>query len=538
MIIKYHQEKEYLKKLLETEPSLAIVGRVKNWLYDPDQRYPISCTMISVEDSMEGKNGIEYSWLFLSKALRFGAGCAVDLSKLRSKDQDNGKGLIASGPVSFMLIYSTLNQILRRGGKFKNGAVVCYLDANHPDLKEFLDISPDSIPWAKKALYISDDPTSPEYILNNPLLDDILYAVRSGTLWLAKKRWEDPITYKTVNRPPDPTDVWKYRLFSQVCLEILFDSNSTCTLSHINLGVSTLDTLVHDFTKGAEFLSVLHTCTGAGEDNYYLSPNQDKQVGLGVIGLGNFLAKLGIKYHEFANALYDYYLVNDYELGKYREIVRQTVYIFKDAFEAAATIFRNAGMKRAFTIAPSANCSFNHVDSDGYTTSAEISPPICHPITKKQVRDSSTFGQKEFTYPPNIETAAQVGWDTYYMLVCAWQAQMEATGLAHSISFNIWNQCTCDIDWLKSFLDSPLVTTYYRMLVDQDFVDKSTIDTDLDGTLIEDTDGFFVPDDNEAESYDLSMFSRAARTRLDVEDDSTVQFCNLDSETYCMQCDS
>ena len=72
---------------------------------------------------MEGENGIEASWRYVSHGLRFGAGVAVHLSKLRPKGAENGKGLTASGPVSFAKMYSTLNETLRRGGVYKNGAV-------------------------------------------------------------------------------------------------------------------------------------------------------------------------------------------------------------------------------------------------------------------------------------------------------------------------------------------------------------------------------------------------------------------------------
>ena len=94
---------------------------------DPTSRLPVSCTVFVVQDSMEGPDGIEASWRFVSHALRFGAGCAVHLSELRPKGTENGKGLVASGPVSFAKIYSTLNEVLRRGGVYKNGAVVCHL---------------------------------------------------------------------------------------------------------------------------------------------------------------------------------------------------------------------------------------------------------------------------------------------------------------------------------------------------------------------------------------------------------------------------
>ena len=47
---------------------------------------------------MEGPDGIEASWRFVSHALRNAAGVAVHLSKLRPRGEENGKGLVASGP--------------------------------------------------------------------------------------------------------------------------------------------------------------------------------------------------------------------------------------------------------------------------------------------------------------------------------------------------------------------------------------------------------------------------------------------------------
>ena len=113
---------------------ISRTGRVQSWLDNPESRLPVSCTVFVVEDSMEGPDGIEASWRFVSHALRHGAGCAVHLSKLRERGNENGKGLTASGPVSFAKIYSTLNETLRRGGVYKNGAVVAHLDIDHPDI--------------------------------------------------------------------------------------------------------------------------------------------------------------------------------------------------------------------------------------------------------------------------------------------------------------------------------------------------------------------------------------------------------------------
>jgi hypothetical protein len=98
---------------------IARTGRVESWLQDPESRLPASCTTFVVEDSMEGPNGIEASWRFVSHGLRNGAGVSVHLSKLRGTRRekmakDYGLQVVH---VSFGKIYSTLNEILRRGGR-------------------------------------------------------------------------------------------------------------------------------------------------------------------------------------------------------------------------------------------------------------------------------------------------------------------------------------------------------------------------------------------------------------------------------------
>ena len=116
---------------LKIEPNkIARTGRVQAWIDNPTDRLPVSCTIFNVQDSMEGSDGIEASWRFVSHALRFGAGVAVHLSELRPKGTTTNKGpdsLVASGPVSFGKIYSTLNEILRRGELTAMGRAFCTL---------------------------------------------------------------------------------------------------------------------------------------------------------------------------------------------------------------------------------------------------------------------------------------------------------------------------------------------------------------------------------------------------------------------------
>ena len=145
-----------------------------------------------------GTNG-EASWRFVSHALRYGAGVAVHLSKLRGAGTDNGKGLVASGPVSFGKIYSSLNEQLRRGGVYKNGAVVLHLDISHPDILEFVTTPRHELPWAKRCVNLTN--TCWERATDE-IKDAILKGIARGDIWL------QPLTNKQVN----------------VCLEVFLKS--------------------------------------------------------------------------------------------------------------------------------------------------------------------------------------------------------------------------------------------------------------------------------------------------------------------------
>jgi hypothetical protein len=262
------------------------------------------------------------------------------------------------------------------------------------------------------------------------------------------------------------------------------------------------------FVDSMTALCKLHSVINTPKEvTYYLNNKEDKQVGLGVIGLANLLSRYNVKYADFVKCLG---LVNDdrYELATSVNLTgAKLAQSLKNAFHAAAAVAKRYGMERAFTIAPCASVSYGYTDLDGYTTTPEISPPICHPETKTTTRDSGTFGVEEYQYPPNVETAQEVGFETYFQLACVWQHLMNSTGLAHCISFNVWDEQQVDETFFRRWLQSPLVTTYYRMMVTQDFADKSTIG--VSGISMEESanSGFFIPEagDGDEDTFDFSF---------------------------------
>jgi hypothetical protein len=432
-----------LKEKAKCTP-IARTGRVQDWMDSPEGRLAVSCTVFNVEDSMEGEDGIEASWRFVSHGLRNGAGVAVHLSNLRGKGDENGKGLVASGPVSFGKIYSTLNEILRRGGIYKNGAVVLHLDYNHPDALEFINASRSELPWVKRCVNVDE-----KFIENSSqeFIDALLKGIGNGDIWLNKIRF----------------NAKGERIRANVCLEVYLPHRGTCLLQHVNLGACNFDNLQGAFIEGMQQLVNLHPNTGVGDTGEYLSPSIDKQIGLGVLGLANFLAIHGISYEDFGKAL-EAYLDNDPHpwAHHWKDMpAGEAVWQLDQGIQKAAEIAREHGMERAFCIAPTASCSYRYLDTRGFTTAPEIAPPIGRIVD----RDSGTFGVETFDYG-DVEIAAEVGWANYKRVADGIVSLYQRTGLFHGYSFNSWSDMVIyDEAFLRDWLESSQTSLYYSLQV-------------------------------------------------------------------------
>ncbi len=444
-----------------THELISRTGRVQNWMDNPEGRLPVSCTVYVVEDSMdEGRDSIENSWRFVSHALRYGAGVAVHLSNLRPKGSENGKGLTASGPVSFGKIYSTLNETLRRGGVYKNGACVLHLDINHPDILEFITTDRRELPWVKRCVNLTTemwDDTS------DALRESLLYGIKSGDIWLNKIKY----------------DKNGKRIYGNVCLEVYLPSRGTCLLQHVNLSACDIREIPTAFYSGMSELCDLHGRTGVGESGEYLPPDTDRQVGLGMLGLANLLRRYSVTYKEFGYALEKLNMdAIDTSLGEAKNIALQ----FKMGVDAAANVARSHNMDRAFAIAPTASCSYRSTDVDGYTATPEIAPPI----GRKVDRDSGTFGVEPYDYG-DVEIASEVGWDAYKKVADQIMIMLDNTGLLHGYSFNSWSDVVAyDNAFVEEWLASPQTSLYYSLQVMGDTQNKTNVYAALDESSVED----------------------------------------------------
>ncbi|MCY4662257.1 MAG: vitamin B12-dependent ribonucleotide reductase [Acidobacteria bacterium] len=95
-----------------------------------------ACFINSVEDTME-------SILTLARTegmlFKFGSGTGTNLSSIRSSRELLAGGGTASGPVSFMKGYDAFAGVIKSGGKTRRAAKMVVLNADHPDVEEFIN---------------------------------------------------------------------------------------------------------------------------------------------------------------------------------------------------------------------------------------------------------------------------------------------------------------------------------------------------------------------------------------------------------------
>jgi ribonucleoside-diphosphate reductase alpha chain len=95
-----------------------------------------ACFINSVQDTMD-------SILTLARTegmlFKFGSGTGTNLSPIRSSRELLAGGGTASGPVSFMKGYDAFAGVIKSGGKTRRAAKMVILDADHPDIVEFIN---------------------------------------------------------------------------------------------------------------------------------------------------------------------------------------------------------------------------------------------------------------------------------------------------------------------------------------------------------------------------------------------------------------
>ena len=152
-----------------------------------------ACFINSVQDTMD-------SILTLARTegmlFKFGSGTGTNLSPIRSSKEILAGGGTASGPVSFMKGYDAFAGVIKSGGKTRRAAKMVILNADHPDIVEFINckVEEEKKAWALIDAGYDGSFTGPAYSSvffqnsNNSVrvTDDFMRAALDGSDWETK----------------------------------------------------------------------------------------------------------------------------------------------------------------------------------------------------------------------------------------------------------------------------------------------------------------------------------------------------------------
>ena len=266
---------------------------------------PISCFNVHVPDSIEG---ITHKLGEVIMQTKIGGGTSGYFGELRSRGSavtDNGK---SSGAVSFMKLFDSAMDVVSQGG-VRRGAFAAYLDIDHPDAEEFLQIKDVEFPIQNLFFGIC----VPDYWMQEMIDGD----VEKRRLWarVLESRQQKGLPYiiftdnANRNRPQVYKDKDMLIRSSNLCSEIMLPSNEDesfiCCLSSMNLELfdEWKDTKA---VKLAIFFldAVLSEFIEKTKGNYYLQSARNfairhRAVGLGVLGYHSYLQKNMIPFESF-----------------------------------------------------------------------------------------------------------------------------------------------------------------------------------------------------------------------------------------------
>lgn len=266
---------------------------------------PISCFNVHIPDSIESITGKLGEVIMQTKLGGGTSGYFGELRERGSAVRDNGK---SSGAVSFMKLFDTAMDTISQGG-VRRGAFAAYLDIDHPDFEEFLNIKNVGNPIQNLFFGAS----IPDYWMKEMEEGD----AEKRRIWAkvleSRQQKGMPYLFFSDNVNNGKPQVYKDKnmrinasnLCSEIALPSTVDESFICCLSSMNLEL-------YDEWKDTEavelaifFLdAVLQEFIEKTKDDFYLRnahnfAKRHRAIGLGVLGWHSYLQKNMIPFESF-----------------------------------------------------------------------------------------------------------------------------------------------------------------------------------------------------------------------------------------------
>ena len=271
-----------------------------------------ACFVLPIEDSLRSIFGALAHSAEIHQA---GGGTGYAFGHLRpAGDRVTRTGGTASGPMSFLRLFDTAAGVVSMGGR-RRGASMAVLDVSHPDIYEFVSAKADSqsaLTQFNLSVGVTDAflravTRGGEHRLVNPRTGKTVARVPAADLFTAicaaAHRCGDPglVFLDAVNRA-NPTPARGRIEATNPCGEVPLLPYESCNLGSINLarmvsgGGVDWDRLAQVAQLAVRFLDDVIDVSRYPIPEIEAATRATRKVGLGVMGLAEMLAGLGIPY--------------------------------------------------------------------------------------------------------------------------------------------------------------------------------------------------------------------------------------------------
>jgi len=299
-----------------------------------------ACLILRVEDDMHGPDGIK-AWIE-NEAQCFlgGSGVGVNVSPVRADREPlrSGKGY-ASGPVSFMQWADAGAGSIKSGGRTRRAAKMVIMDADHPDIMQFVGVKARAeaaarllqrnsfdialngrdaflVPFqnANHSVRVTDEfmeslEHDRTWFLRPRLAPDRVIHQSPRELWraIAQAAWEcaDPgVQFDTTINSWHTTPAAGRINASNPCSEYMHVDDSVCNLGSINLkkfydygsDIWLVDDLVRTVELAITSMDIIVDLSSYPKESVERNTKALRQLGLGFTNAGALLMSLGIPY--------------------------------------------------------------------------------------------------------------------------------------------------------------------------------------------------------------------------------------------------
>ncbi len=100
---------------------------------------PHACFIQSISDDLVNEGGIMDLWVREARLFKYGSGTGTNFSALRAENEKLAGGGKSSGLMSFLKIGDRAAGAIKSGGTTRRAAKMVIVDADHPDIEQFID---------------------------------------------------------------------------------------------------------------------------------------------------------------------------------------------------------------------------------------------------------------------------------------------------------------------------------------------------------------------------------------------------------------